>query len=246
MTDKSEKGGATGGETPEGQADEHQADAISQPASIDPVGPPPTEPTTGEGQPGSGTQPGPGDGPGKGNVGRTWIVLISLLLLMLSGLVLVTLVQLWPASVGSSSSFLTNHVVLGMRAELSLDTNLMLVVALSGALGGLLHSLRSIAWYVGERELKWSWILFYACLPFVASILALLFYFVLRGGLISGSDTSKDLSPYGIAAIAGLVGLFSNQAAEMLKNVFSSLFAKAPQGSDTAPQKSNGEPAGST
>jgi hypothetical protein len=193
----------------------------------------------------SGHVPAPKSTIGDSFVGRTWIILLSLFLLMLAGLVVVTLVELWPATNGSASSLLTNHVVLGIRANLNLDTNLMLVAALSGALGGLLHSLRSISWYVGERELKWSWILFYACLPFVGSILALLFYLVLRGGLISGSGTSKDLSPYGIAAISGLVGLFANQAAEMLKNVFSTLFAPAPQGSDTAPPKASESSAGS-
>jgi hypothetical protein len=176
---------------------------------------------------------------GAGFVGRIWIVLLSLVLVALAGLVTVTLVQLWPASTGSSGPLLTNHVVLGIRANLNLDINLLLVAALTGALGGLLHSLRSIAWYVGERKLKWSWVLFYACLPFVAAILALLFYFLLRGGLISAQGTSKDISPYGIAAVSGLVGLFSDQAAEMLRAVFSNIFAKATQGSDSAPQAPN-------
>ena len=178
---------------------------------------------------------GPGSNIGNGFVGRIWIVLLSLVLVAMATVVTVVLLQLWPASTGSSTSLLTNHIVLGVHANLNLDTNLLLVAMLSGALGGLLHSLRSIAWYVGEHQLKWSWVLFYTSLPFVAAILALLFYFVLRGGLISAQGTSKDLSPYGIAAITGLVGLFSNQAAEMLKNVFTNIFAKAPQGSDPAP-----------
>jgi hypothetical protein len=172
---------------------------------------------------------------GSGFVGSIWIVLLSLALVALAGLVIVTLVQLWPASAGSSSTLLTNHVVLGIRANLNLDTNLILVAGLAGALGGLLHSLRSIARYVGERQLRWSWVLFYACLPFVAAILALLFYFLLRGGLISAQGTSKDISPYGIAAVSSLVGLFSDEAVEMLKKVFSNIFAKVPQGSDPVP-----------
>jgi len=35
------------------------------------------------------------------------------------------------------------------------------------------------------------------------------------------------LSPYGMAAIDGLVGLFSDQAASMLKKIFSNLFTSA-------------------
>jgi len=149
------------------------------------------------------------------------------------------LIQLWPASVGTSSgsstSLLTNHVLLGIRANINLDTNLLLLALLAGALGGVLHSLRSIAWYVGERKLRWSWVLYYWCLPFVAAILALLFYLLIRGGLISAQGTTQDISPYGIAAVAGLVGLFSDQAAEMLKKVFTTVFAAAPKGSNSAP-----------
>lgn len=174
---------------------------------------------------------------GSGYVGRLWIIAFVLILAVVASLVIVVLIELWPASTGPTKALLTDHLVLGMRANLNLDTNLLLVAALTGALGGVLHSFRSIAVYVGERKLKWSWMLFYGSLPFVAAILALLFYFVIRGGLISAQGTSQDLSPYGIAAIAGLVGLFSDQAAEMLKKVFSTVFSTAPQGSDRANAK---------
>jgi hypothetical protein len=36
--------------------------------------------------------------------------------------------------------------------------------------------------------------------------LALIFYFVVRGGLFSSSASGNDISPFGVAAISGMVG----------------------------------------
>ncbi len=231
---------------PNGRAKEVPDPAESDPAESDPAKPDPAKPDPAPvsddaavGGSSKVKQESPPSPVGEHLVGRTWIVLLSLFLSALAGLLIVVLIQLWPASVGTSSgsstSFVTNHVVLGVRANINLDTNLLLLALLAGALGGVLHSLRSIAWYVGERQLRWSWVLRYWCLPFVAAILALLFYLLIRGGLISAQGTTQDISPYGIAAIAGLVGLFSDQAAEMLKKVFTTVFAAEPKGSNNAP-----------
>jgi hypothetical protein len=58
--------------------------------------------------------------------------------------------------------------------------------------------------------------------------LALVFYFVIRGGFLTTSGGAKDINPYGIAALAGLVGMFSKQATDKLSEVFSTLFRSAP------------------
>jgi hypothetical protein len=216
--------GDSGQKTPAGGAESGKA-AIEPDPAVSPTAPKPPENVA---------NPNPNSAIGDSFVGRAWILILALTLVVLALAVFVVLIQIWPATTGSSNSFLTHHVVLGIHTTLNVDTNLMLVAVFSGAIGGLLHSLRSIAWYVGQRELKWSWILFYACLPVVAGILALLFFFLLRGGLITTEGSAKDINPYGVAAIAGLVGLFSDQAAEMLKKVFSNIFTPAPEGSDTA------------
>ena len=62
------------------------------------------------------------------------------------------------------------------------EVRLLLIVILSGALGSLVHTLRSIYWYVGNKSLKWSWLSMYVLLPFCGAALALVFYFVVRGG----------------------------------------------------------------
>jgi DNA-binding protein YbaB len=108
------------------------------------------------------------------------------------------------------------------------------VVALAGALGGLAHALRSLFWYTGNRALKSSWLLMYGLLPFIGASLAVITYMVLRGGVfLVSTQTSADVAnPFGYAALAGLVGLFSSEAAEWLRNVFAQVFTTASEGKD--------------
>jgi hypothetical protein len=183
----------------------------------------------------------PGTAPAGGSyVGRFGIVVFSLFVSALTAFALLLLIQLWPVQTGGKKAgYQLQHVVLGVHVHPALEIVLMLIALLSGLLGAMIHSLRSISNYVGNRSLRWSWMLYYATLPFVGASLALVFYFVFRAGLISTQANAQAVSPYGVAAISGLVGLFSNQAAEMLKNVFSSIFTKAPRGSDSTPASSN-------
>jgi hypothetical protein len=85
----------------------------------------------------------------------------------------------------------------------------------------------------------------YATVPFVAAVLALIFYLLLRGGLVSTRTSSDDISPYGMAAFAALVGLFSRQTAAKLKVVFETLLAPGEKGADhTGPASDTGQPSG--
>ncbi len=60
--------------------------------------------------------------------------------------------------------------------------------------------------------------------PFIGTALAVIVYFVVQGGLIAGTSGAGSLSPYGVAAIAGLAGMFSKQATDKLREVFENLF----------------------
>jgi hypothetical protein len=103
------------------------------------------------------------------------------------------------------------------------------MVALSGALGGLVHTVRSFSMYVGTRSLRWSWIPFNLLLPVVGALGGTVFYLVFRGGLFSSSTQATAANPYGFAAVAALVGLFSEQAMEKLKQIAQEMFAEAPK-----------------
>jgi hypothetical protein len=116
------------------------------------------------------------------------------------------------------------------------EQRLLLIVILAGALGSLLHGLRSVAWYFGNRSLVRSWIPFYVMLPFAGAVLAFLFYVVIRGGFFSPASSFKDTSPFGFAAFAAVVGMFSTQAVLKLKEVAETMLSKPAPGEDSKPQ----------
>ena len=123
------------------------------------------------------------------------------------------------------------------HASIYAETRLLLIVMLAGGLGSLMHSLRSLYWYTGNREMVWSWVAFYMLLPFTGAILATIFYFVVRGGFFSPQASFENTSPFGFAALSALVGLFSPQATLKLKEVAETIFTKPGAGADTKTQE---------
>lgn len=112
------------------------------------------------------------------------------------------------------------------------EDRLLWLVLLAGALGSLIHGLRSFVWYVGNREAVWSWSVYYVALPFIGSGIALIFYLVIRGGFFSTNATVGDTSPVGFAAIAALIGMFTEQAVQKLKSVSETILSPAEKGKD--------------
>lgn len=124
----------------------------------------------------------------------------------------------------------------GARLQVDREARLFIVVALAGALGGLVYALRSLTWYAGNRNLKYSWMMTYYLQPIVGAGMATITYVVLRGGLVVvTTQASPDVvNPFGFAAFGALVGLFSAQAAEWLKRIFEQVFVPAMKGKDPA------------
>ena len=186
----------------------------------------------------------PDSGVGRGYVKVPGIAAMTVLILAALMLTIYCLVVVWPAS--GSATAVTSSRLLGARLQLDGDQRLFTVVALAGFLGGLIHSARSLYWYVGNRSLRHSWLVMYISLPFIGGALATVFYVVLRGGLVAGQTTAAQLNVFGFAAVSALVGLFSPEAAEKLKQIFSTLLTAAPTGRDaSAPGgsgSSNGRP----
>lgn len=112
----------------------------------------------------------------------------------------------------------------------SLEERLLLLVIVAGALGSYIHSATSYSDYRGNRQFNPSWLLWYLVRPLVGVCLALVIYFAVRGGLLllvvngSGATEAKNINPFGVAAISGLTGMFSKQAADKLAEVFTTLF----------------------
>ena len=121
------------------------------------------------------------------------------------------------------------------------EVRLLLIVILAGALGSLVHTVRSVYWYVGNRKLKWSWLAKYVLQPFAGSALAVIFYVVVRGGFFSPQTTFENTSPFGFAALAALVGLFSEQAVLKLKTVAETVLERPAPGANATPQEEDSE-----
>lgn len=113
------------------------------------------------------------------------------------------------------------------------EGNVLFMVMLLGSLGGFLRLASSLANYVGNRQLLKSWIIYYLLTPIQGAALAPLIYLLLRVGVLNPATTTGSSSPttslnlIGIYAFAGLTGLFSKQAMEMLADVFSTIFKKS-------------------
>jgi len=103
------------------------------------------------------------------------------------------------------------------------NTLLLILVALCGFLGNMIHVATSFTTFIGAEKFKRSWILWYCVKPFTASALAIAFYFVFRAGFLNyASDAGLNL--YGVMTMAMLTGLFTDIATQKLKEVFEVAF----------------------
>lgn len=176
---------------------------------------------------------------GSGRVSRIGIIALMIYLLLFSIFLLIGFVELWPVALpaGTPSQISTPVTFLFWSSSISNEVRLIFIVAMAGALGSLVHALRSFSWYVGNRLLVASWVVLYITLPFVGMTLGLLFYFVIRGGFFSPQATVQETSPFGFAAVSALIGMFSPQAVLKLKQVAETLLAKPPSGKEALPEE---------
>lgn len=140
----------------------------------------------------------------------------------------------WPTvAIDERTSELVNNIPIYFfrwGIATSLEDRLLLLVIVAGALGSYIHSATSYADFRGNRQFSTSWTLWYVLRPLIGVCLALVLYFATRGGLllliINGADATKasSINPFGVAAISGLTGMFSKQAADKLAEVFTTLF----------------------
>jgi len=179
----------------------------------------------------------------------------------LAALTFYVLIATWPVVDANHGDQFTTPMLFGYRLKASPDARLFITVVAAGALGSLVHCLTSFADYVGNRNLKRSWVWYLILRTPIGVALALLFYVVLRGGLIvpalppASSDSGPSshpwtlLNPFGLAAIAAMAGMFSRQATDKLSELFDTLFKtdesverRDPLLNPTQPAISNTEP----
>ena len=169
-----------------------------------------------------------------------------------TALLLLTLVMgylflsLWPADVTLTTLGSEERTICLLATErcfrVTVDVTLMMVVMLAGGLGSLVHVAISFCDFVGNQKFIKSWCWWYIMKPFIAMLLALIFYLVIRGQFLSAGAPAGQINLYGIMAISGMAGLFSKQAINKLSEVFDALFRTAPNGGDAQRMDSLNEP----
>ena len=158
----------------------------------------------------------------------SWYLILTVLFFYL-------LLAAWPVEQGGKSFRPTN--LFGFVVSWAPDRQMIFTVMMAGALGSLTHTLTSFGDYVGNRELSTNWIWFLVLRIPIGIALALLFYFIIRGGLliptvqVQGQQAldahlaTLQVNPYSIAAFSALAGMFSKQATDKLAAVFEVVFA---------------------
>ncbi len=117
----------------------------------------------------------------------------------------------------------------------SSESYVFLVVLFAGALGGTIRAMHSLVKHLGLKNFSFYWSWFYITLPFSGAGLAVVIYFVLRGGFYGGGfGKGLVLNIFSFAALAALTGLFSDNAMEKLKQVAVTLLADVPPKVDNA------------
>ena len=152
-------------------------------------------------------------------------------------------VGMWPSKTEDIALNTTRQVIiLGQHFPMGAETSLVFIMLFTGIIGACVFSLFAISHHLGvDRDFDKAWQAWYLLRPLVGGGLALIFYLVVRGGVLSNL-TSVNL--VGLAAVTGLVGMFAEHAMHKLQDVADSLFgtapdtAKAPAGS-TNTQKTN-------
>lgn len=153
--------------------------------------------------------------------GWTWLFL--LLLAAVPVWIVYALLQIWPQGEDGPNT-VSLWFFCCFDFELTREQQYLLIAALAGALGSIVHLATSFTDFLGNQQLKTQWLPWYALRPFTGMALALIMYFILRAGLVGGMPGTAAVNPYGVAALSGLTGMFSKQAIDKLREIFENLF----------------------
>jgi hypothetical protein len=157
--------------------------------------------------------------PAEASAWMLWTIGFSLMLLAVFFVYLV--IQIWPDGAALEEAV---RLLGFIRFAASGEVRYILLAASMGLVGSVIQSMTFFAYYVGKRQFERSWAIWYVLRPFIGMPLALIFYFAVRGGFFSLSAGADAVSPFGVAALCGIVGMFSKQAMEKLQEVFGNLF----------------------
>ena len=145
---------------------------------------------------------------------------------------LYTFTSVWPttsADLASNETLAVTPRGTGVSFSLGPETRLLLIMIIAGAIGACVFSLFAVAHHLGaKRDFKVQWTAWYILRPFMGAGLALIFYFLLRGGVLAIGSNLQNLNLIVVAGLSGLVGMFSEQALHKLQDLADTTFVQAP------------------
>ena len=146
-------------------------------------------------------------------------------------------IAVWPSTpsdvpLNSTTTRIITLYGTGVQFPIGAETSLIFIMMFSGIIGACVFSLFAISHHVGaDKDFSRLWRAWYLLRPLVGAGLALIFYLVLRGGVLNLGANLSSLNIVSLTAVTGLVGMFAEQAMHKLQDVADSLFGQAP---DTA------------
>ena len=166
---------------------------------------------------------------GQNEIGNFGKIFAGLLLIIFTVMPIVFMIAVWPDRMPKAEDetqlYINRlfHMSWSKEGTIHINTIMFLLVALAGFTGSMIHIATSFTNYVGSEKFKRSWILWYFVKPFTAAGVALLFYLVLKAGLLN-FDGANGANPFGIVILSALAGLFTDKATLKLEEVFSIIF----------------------
>lgn len=125
-------------------------------------------------------------------------------------------------------------IIVLMKAGTESELRQAVLMTLSAGLGASIATILGYLKHASEdKDFDLAFTPWYVARPLIGMLLGLLFFFVVKGGILMVlpelSGVKKPLNSYGLAAIGGLVGLFSKNAVEKLREIFNVLFETKQQ-----------------
>lgn len=127
-----------------------------------------------------------------------------------------------------------------LQSNTTPEQALLLVVMAFGAIGACVHAAIYFVGYVGRGNFVSKWFLYYLIQPFMGGVLALIFYCIVRGGLIqnttapSASVGTTGINVFFISGISAMVGFFSKLAIQRMEELFRTTVAASPGAARTS------------
>lgn len=125
----------------------------------------------------------------------------------------------WNIAERLTSSATTVHVRwIGPDFAVGATTAALLLAAVAGAAGSMVHTIGLYSSRVGRRTFEGSYVWWYVLRPFSSVLLAVLFMAAVRAGQVGlGTDETKGATPMLAFLAGGLAGLFTDRVLQQLR-----------------------------